>query len=317
MISSSLIKKFKTSSSDNELDTESNTPITRTPKHLSKPPSSKSSFSSSNSIDINTSNNKKCYICAKSFMIRRKHVCKFCGNPVCSDDSQKTRMLEGYDEPQRICDLCDQEETKKEIDFEVEEEIKQMNLELKAERQANERLNREYFDVTASVNQLETELNDAKSKHSIKTQEMNSQLKLETEEKEKIKELIEKYSKDIEESVKIERLMREKCVEAQKEIEDIDRHIISMKQTHLEISTKNDIINEKISSSVNVAQLKSLLCQRCDKRIGDAFNRRIKNNEYTEEPYPALDEDRMSVLDSVREMRHSLKSNNSQNCNII
>mmetsp|Transcript_17263 Transcript_17263/g.17205 ORF Transcript_17263/g.17205 Transcript_17263/m.17205 type:complete len:320 (+) Transcript_17263:1-960(+) len=311
MISNSILSKLKSSvSSDNELESGSYTPIHMTPKQLSKPPSSRSSFSSSNSIDITNSNGKKCYVCGKSFTIRRKHICKFCNNAVCSDDSQKTRMMEGFDEPQRICDLCDQEETKKEIDQEIEEEIKQMNAALKVEREANERLNREYFDVTASVNQLETEIQEAKNKYDTKISDLNKQIQAEQEEKEKIREMIEKHKKDIEESIKVEKMMREKCVETQKEIEGIDKHIEGMEKTKAEVAEKNEVINEKIKSSLNLEQLKKLLCQRCDKRISEAFHKRIKSNEYVDEPYPGIDEDRLSVLDSVREMRQSLHSSN-------
>ena len=119
-------------------------------------PSIKGSFESFSSPEVNNSN--KCWICGKGFTLKKKHLCKFCSNTVCSEHSSKARRMPGSSEELRICDYCEQEKAKEDIKEEINNEISRLAENTANSKIAIERLDREYFEKTSNLNDAENKL---------------------------------------------------------------------------------------------------------------------------------------------------------------
>ena len=157
----------------------------------------KGSFESLGSVDLGFSASKKCYICNKNFNFRKKHFCKFCQNAVCSDHSAKVRDKEGMREAQRICDLCDQEEEKTVIKGLIDHEVSSLSEELKMAKATNERLYKDHFEKTATVNQLEEELESLDKHQSAEIQSKHSEIDTRKQDKKQALDLLEKLKEEI------------------------------------------------------------------------------------------------------------------------
>ena len=158
-------------------------------------PSLKGSFESLNSIDLGFTAGKKCCICSKNFNFRKKHFCRFCQNAVCSDHSCKTRAKEGFSEPQRICDFCDQSEEKSIIKSEIDDEVSKIGEELQAAKETNEKLYKVHFEKTNNVNKLEDDINNLTTDHNILINQVSKDIEYETKQKKEALDMLENLKK--------------------------------------------------------------------------------------------------------------------------
>ena len=185
MISNSGVSSILKSSVHNTESTHSGPSILSSQLEVRKTqnPSIKGSFESFSSPDIHISN--KCCVCSKGFTLKKKHLCKFCNNTVCSDHSSHTRLKPGSSEPQRICDNCEQEKAKEDIKQEIYDEFRKLQENVTATKNTIERLNRDYFEKTSILNDAENKLATTETIHNKTMQEMRLVL-------EKVRKNIEK-----------------------------------------------------------------------------------------------------------------------------
>ena len=113
------------------------------------------SYLNQNSEDASS---KKCFICYKGFILRRKIICYFCLCSFCSEHCTRKRKINPEKELVNICEDCNKEETKKEIAQEIDEEIIKLSNDLKKLQETNEKLFKEYFNNTGSLNNIDMEI---------------------------------------------------------------------------------------------------------------------------------------------------------------
>lgn len=242
-------------------------------------PSLKESFESSNSVEIIQSGPNKCVVCGKGFVLKKKHFCKFCQNPVCSDHSSKTRKKLGESDLQRICDNCEQSEAKKDIKNEIQDEVCRMNEELISVKETNDRLNREYFEKTSILNEIEQRIHVSESAHTRKLQELQEEFESQQRQAEKTKVLLANLKKQLENTRDSEEDMTEKCQRAENEIEMLTKKSVEVKKAKEAMSVETDLITTKLKNTINLETISKSLCQRCSNRLNESFNK-IKNTAY-------------------------------------
>lgn len=265
------------------------------------------------SLDPDQSQTKKCYICSKGFNFRKKHICKFCMNAVCTDHCQKARSVDMFEEAQPICDLCNMEEIKKELLTEIQNDIRSLEDELKASKSVNERMDREYFEKTAQINKLETELSELTETFKDQSETLLSEIEIEEKKKQG---LIEKHQK-LQEKVKI---CRNEEVEAtqrfqkvNEECENLRRQTDILKETKDGLNSQLDKINAKLKGSLNVEHVNELLCEPCAGKLTEsAKSRRIDAPSVLEDSNISVPDERESIMKSVREYKDILSQQNSR-----
>ena len=265
-------------------------------------------------IETDGAQSKKCYICSKGFNFRKKHICRFCTNAVCTDHCQKARSLEGYDEPQPICDLCNQEIIKQEMQAEIRNEIQSLDEELKSAKAMNERLDREHFEKTAAINKLENEI-EGINKNSVEDLKA-LQEELENEEN-KYKEIKELHDKVKDENLKIkqqESEISEALFKAQENLESIRRQSEILKETKEGLNEQLDKINSKLKGSLSVDKVSRLLCQNCASKMEECSRQRMEAPSILEDASSNMSvvDERQSVMQSVREYKEILSNQNSR-----
>ena len=242
-------------------------------------PSSKGSFESIGSNDIGLIPSNKCYVCGKGFVLKKKHFCKFCQNAVCSDHSSKTRNKPGEAEKLRICDICEQEETKKDIKEEINIEVAKLHEELNSVKEINERLNREYFEKTSILNETENKITNSEISHNKTIEYLKEEFKTQQLTAEKTKALLETLKRTLENTKYSEQDMLEKCSQSEKEIEMLQKKSITLKDQKNVMTVEIDQISSKLKHTINIDAISKSLCQRCVNRLSEAFNR-IRNTPY-------------------------------------
>lgn len=250
----------------------------------SKTPSDHDSVSSSNSEDLARGNaSKTCYICQKNFLmtLKRKHICKKCSNAVCSDHSkEKTSGDKAY----RICESCDQEATKKEIKFEIEDEITKMNDELKNAKAANERLNREYFDKAAAVNMIEMDIEGSEIVHKEKMELNTKLLKEQQRKKVELSKQLEQLRKAVGNSKEAETNLAQKHTKSEAELEELRGQAISIHTNTEELKSEIEKIKEKLKTTLSLQDVNRVLCGRCQENVTSAHQNKINNPSGFEDP---------------------------------
>ena len=240
---------------------------------------SKGSFESVNSMDISQLNSNKCVVCNKDFSFRKKHFCKFCTNAVCSDHSLKTREKQGHKDPQRICDNCEQEEAKREIKNEINDEVAKLNEELTNAKEINERLNREYFEKTSNLNEVEKKVLIAETEHNKKIESMKEEFEAQKNSAEKTKGLLEILKKTLENTKGSQQDMIEKIEKSQGEIKVLTNKATGLRDKKKEMANEIDLISAKIKQTMPLNDLIGSLCVRCAKKVNESFDK-IKNTPY-------------------------------------
>jgi DNA repair exonuclease SbcCD ATPase subunit len=251
---------------------------THSPTRKTQYASSKGSFESSSTLDVSQSSNK-CFVCGKGFTLRKKHFCKFCQNTVCSDHSSKTRMKNGFAEPQRICDFCEQEEAKKDIKNEINDELNKLGDELSATKDTNERLNREFFEKTSVLNEIEKKATVAEMAHSRKMGEMRMELEGVREKTRKMKSELDGLRKNLQNTKDIEVELNDKCGKFEGEMKKLEERVGSLKESKGEMGAEIEKLNRKLKNTIVLDSLSKSLCARCNARVNDAFGK-IKNTNY-------------------------------------
>lgn len=86
---------------------------------------------------------EKCWVCGVGFSmlkgVRRYH-CGFCANSVCAEHSTKRRVKPGTSEPLRICDTCEGDCVREQLEVSMQEEVRTLQSSLDALRYENELL---------------------------------------------------------------------------------------------------------------------------------------------------------------------------------
>jgi hypothetical protein len=233
----------------------------------------KGSFESLGSVDLGFSASKKCYICNKNFNFRKKHFCKFCQNAVCSDHSAKVRPKEGMREAQRICDLCDQEEEKTVIKGLIDHEVSSLSEELKMAKTTNERLYKDHFEKTATVNQLEEEL-EIIEKHQASEIE-NKHLEIDAKKKEKKEKLL--FLENLKEQLRLSKLnqlvFQDKSKTFQDLLPDLEEKVKNCKGKTLEVSKEVEKLEKFMEVNFNTEKIIKNLCGRCSGKISENLQR--------------------------------------------
>jgi chromosome segregation ATPase len=257
--------------------------------------------------------NKKCYICAKSFNFRKKHICRFCQNAVCSEHCQKSRPLENL-ESQPICDLCFQEEIRTELRAESQSHIKNLDEEFKDMQNTNSRLEREHFEKTAHINRLEFEIETASSTYNTEVEGLNTELAALKSQNSTLQSSYQKTKAKLAEIKENEEKASENLSKVQEELEVLRRQSEILKETKEGLNVQLDKINGKLKGCLNIEHVDKLLCQMCSSRLKDAAGRRIDAPSILENPSicMSVDEERESIIQSVRDMKDELTKQSSR-----
>ena len=273
--------KFNQKSSGTETDSTRNSERKLTsdqsdPKatqHLSL----KGSFESMNSMDLGISTSKCCYICLKKFNFRKKHICKFCMNAVCSDHSAKVRAKEGMAEPQRICDFCDQEEEKTMIKNEIDDEVSRLGEELKSMKETNEKLYKEHFEKTSAVNQIEEELSTLTMEHKAKMDKIKEDVDKQKQIKADALEMLGNLKMILEISKANENKTNFVSESKVKNTEDLGYREADYGVLASEQACEIEKVKSYLKESLNVESFAECLCSRCSNRIKESLNK-VKMN---------------------------------------
>jgi DNA repair exonuclease SbcCD ATPase subunit len=238
-------------------------------------PSLKGSFESLNSSETGNLPNTKCYLCGK----RKKNICEFCLNTVCGDHSSKTRKKPDREELAKICDVCENEEAKREIKKEINEEISKLNEQLAEATKENEKLNREHFEKTSIFNKIEQQISISEKGHNKKIESMKEELRNSQVQGEKTKQMLENLKKVLENTSYNEQDMIDKCIKSENEIEVLKKKSIILKKNKEIINNEIELLNSAFKQSVSIDAISKSLCQRCSGKLTENFNR-IKNTPY-------------------------------------
>lgn len=219
-----------------------------------------SSFNNSSTDEISS---KKCFVCQKSFILRRKFTCQICLNVFCSDHCSKKRRIHSDEDMVNVCDMCDEEEMKKEIAVEISREIEKVSKELLEIREENERLFKEQFNNTGSLNNIDMEIK--KQEWNAKKEENDLQGILESEQNkgQKMRKQIDEMRKVLDESNLAERLMSDQCVEAEFEADSLKIEVRTLQDQKEEIMAQLEKITSTLRESLSLDQIRKILCEKC------------------------------------------------------
>ena len=235
------------------------------------------SFKSINSMDFGIRASKCCYICLKKFNFRKKHICKFCMNSVCSDHSAKIRVKDGIGQPQRICDFCDQEEEKTMIKNEIDGEVSMCGEELKSMKEINEKLYKEHFEKASAVNQIEEQLNVLTMEHQVSMNKIKQNLEKKVQVKMDALGILKNLKKILEISKKNENntnFMSECKVKNVDELRLMEKKYCVLASEQIKEAEK---MKTYLKDSLNVERCEGSLCTRCNNRIKESLNKSKTN----------------------------------------
>lgn len=266
------------------------------------------------SIDPDNGQSKKCYICNKGFNFRKKHICRFCSNSVCIDHCQKARTVDGFDEPQPICDLCNIETMKKEMQNEMRTEIQSLEDELRNARTMHSRLEREHFEKTAVISKLENEISDFSTTSKKELQELREMFVVEEIKHEETKKNHEKTSGNNKKIREDQDRASENLSKAQEELENLRRQSEILKETKDQLNEQLDKINNKIKGSLSIEKVSNLLCQTCAVKMRENGKNLNESPSILEDATVSLSvaDERQSIIQSVREYKDILSQQNSR-----
>lgn len=222
-------------------------------------------------VTIDETGQKKCQVCQKGFILRRKVTCCICQGNFCSDHCTKKRHLSFTNDFLPICDICNEEETKKEISEEINSEIRRISEELENIKEENDKLFKEHYNNTASLNNLEMEIK--KQEWSAKKQEeqLLGQLENEQGRGRSLGVTIDILRKALDESSKNEKNMSDACIEADAENEVFKVQLASLTEQNHELVNEIEKIQEGLRGSLGIDQIRNILCNKCMIVINDAI----------------------------------------------
>jgi hypothetical protein len=278
----------------------------------------------SESFDADRTRSNRCYICIKSLALKKKFTCNFCSNSVCAEHYKRTRFIQNSNETKSICDLCDQNFIRKEIEIRLDEEIKNLSEEVKQAKIANEKLERDYFEKTTVLGKIEDKLEQVSKICDKEIKVLQNQL---AEEETKTRGNQDKYSTANELSNNIQldqKLADEKLKTAQKDLENVKTQSDLLKSTKNEISLKLEKINNSLRGSLSIEQVKKILCPPCSYRLEEISKERLKNPSILEDGSVILSsaDAKKSIIESVRDykdilLHQSTDRENPSNCTVF
>ena len=224
-------------------------------------------------VTFDDSAGKKCQVCSKGFMLRRKITCQICLNIFCSDHCTKKRHLVETNEFVSICDKCYEEETKKEIVQEIDDEIRRISQELDNIKEGNDKLFKEHYNNTASINNLEMEIKKQEWSAKKQEEELLGQLEHEQARGRNLRMTVDIMRKALDETSKNEKLMSDSCIEAEAESEIQKIQIASLTECKYELESGIEKLQDSIRGSLGIEQLRKILCARCLKVINTNMNK--------------------------------------------
>ena len=229
-------------------------------------------------------------------------------NSACSDHCSRTRIKEGYEGHLSICDLCYQEEIKKELESDIQLEILSLQEELKQAKLMNDRLEREYFEKTASLSRSENELDEMTKSYDAKIAALDYQMTGEEIKTQGIAELYRNVKKNAESAKNDKQTSEENLHKAQNEIGNLIKQKEILIETKQSLNSQLERINSKLKGSLSVEQVSKILCSTCSNKVFEASNTRNENPSILEDASVSIfpTDDKQSILESVREFKDIL-----------
>ena len=253
----------------------------------------------------NHQNAKKCHLCDKGFnFLHKKISCSHCENFFCIDHCCKEiASMEGQ---KIICDMCYHKFRREKLQAKVSEEIDLLNQELIRVKDASKRVERELFDKTAELNQLENKFGiieketlKNKKKHEREIEEYQEKIAILEKNNENIDIDIKKYNQELTDSNKT-------YGDKDLKLEETKLNIEMVKNIKSELSEQLLHVREKIKYCLDYPRTSDYLCPKCKDGLAKAYSERVNAEPQSlEESSMSLSES-MSILDSVREMKESL-----------
>jgi hypothetical protein len=262
-----------------------------------------STYATANTDD---SLSKKCLVCKKNFILRRKITCQICLSVFCSDHCTRKRHLPEYEDMVSVCDTCDREETKKEIEEEIAIEIQKFSQELKDIKENNEKLFKDHFSKTGAVNEIEMEITKQEWNHRKQEQELLTQLELEQNRGNKLRIQTDQLRTTLDELNTSERYMSDQCCETESELEDLKGQVNSLQSQKEELESQIDKINKSLRESLGIDEVRKILCQKCLFIVNENLRRGRVSEDVVE-----------SIKEYHRESIVATDENNKKKCEIF
>ena len=156
--------------------------------------------------------------------------------------------------------------------------MSKLNEELASAKETNERLNRDYFEKTSILNEIEKKINVTQTNHAKRIDEMREEFNSQKTHAERTRGMLENAKKLLENLKYSEQDMIEKCTKSEVEIEMLKEKSTDLKRTKEETTSEIDSLNGKLRHTINLESLSKSLCQRCVSRLNEAFSK-MKNSE--------------------------------------
>lgn len=258
MISNSASNSILKSSSGSSLNGAD--PINTT-SHNTRTQTPSSFDSSIESSNTGANYGKKCYICEKSFILRKKNLCKSCNNYVCNEHYNKLFAQD------KICDFCDRKNAKLEVRIEIEKELDILALELKKTKENFNRLDRVYCEKITEVSVLEQEFDKNKEYHEEKKLLLKARLANEKERAEKNLQNLENSQKILEETQIANAEMSKKYEKVEKDLNELTTDLIIIGNLNTELREKVQKNKKITESKIPIQTLKEKLCKKCCETI--------------------------------------------------
>ena len=257
---------ISTSASNSILKTSSNSSLSN-PEPMSIVSTNQTRTQTPSSLDSsvecqNTANyGKKCCICDKSFILRKKNLCKVCNNYVCNEHFTKFR---NYD---KICDFCDKNYAKAEVRKEIENELQILTQELEKTKENSNKVDREYYQKISELNRIEQDLIKIVEYHDGKKQLLDARLANENERKEKNDQSIKEYQKILEETEIAQEEMVNKYALVESELQKSNLELLNLKSKNLELADQLSKTTEINKKKISIQLLKEKLCKKCYSKV--------------------------------------------------
>lgn len=230
-----------------------------------------SSFSESvisgTTASTDDSSSKKCQVCRKNFMLRRKVQCSICNNNFCSDHCTRKKFINNQVSP--ICNNCDIEETKREIGQEIAADISRVSSELKEVKEANESLFREHVNKVSMVNDIEMELSKQEWNHKKYEQELASTLENEQNRGTRLRKVADELRNVLDELNSAEKKMSEQCSETEFQIENLKLEKTQLEVDKDELLAGIEKVTQGLRQSLSIDEIRKILCSNCMRVINE------------------------------------------------
>ena len=240
------------SSSSINTDCKANDPHLRTQSTLD---------ASSENIGSSVNYGKKCRICEKNFMFRKRNLCKICNDFVCSEHFSKVR------DGENVCDFCDRKESKRLVKQEIEKEIQVLAFELDKIKEVSNKIHREYCQKISEVNALEQELGRVKDLADSRRGMMLARISNERYRTSQNAEMMEQNKRIIEEAAISEKEISVKYDAVQAQLMQTSNELLNLKARKLELSA--ELVRKLKSDAKTRSLVMSKLCEACQDKLTD------------------------------------------------